>query len=88
MSLIDKPGKPENVKPKEIWADNVLMTWEAPKDDGGVPIKNYIVQYKNVSKRGQDWVKAGMIYLLPGLTLLSGILNTSLFLSSRPNLIQ
>jgi len=44
-----------------VWADNILIKWKEPKDDGGVPIQHYVVEYKNMTKRGQSWTKAGKI---------------------------
>lgn len=35
---LDKPLKPENVKAVDIFAEQCKVTWEPPKDDGGVPI--------------------------------------------------
>lgn len=64
MISADKPGAPENVKPKEVYGENILLGWDAPKDDGGVPIKHYLVEYKCVSKRALDWTKAGEYSML------------------------
>lgn len=33
------------------------MSWQPPTSDGGSPIKNYLIEYKQPSKT--NWVKAG-----------------------------
>lgn len=57
--LSDKPTVPRDLKTKETWADNILIEWVEPEDDGGQPILHYTVESKNMTKRGQDWTKAG-----------------------------
>ncbi len=39
------PGKPQNmqVAPRDRW---LLVTWEAPADDGGAPVESYRVQWR------------------------------------------
>ena len=59
--MTDKPGKPQDFEPVEVWADNILLKWKEPQDNGGEPILHYIVESKNVSKRGQSWSKAGNV---------------------------
>ena len=55
----DKPGAPKNVRPLEVWADNVLLGWDAPESDGGCPITHYLVECKDVTRRGGGWMKSG-----------------------------
>ncbi|XP_067934437.1 twitchin-like [Watersipora subatra] len=59
IKVVDKPGKPEDIEPEEIWADNILIRWKEPKDDGGEPILHYVIESKNITKRGQSWSKSG-----------------------------
>lgn len=59
IRLTDKPTAPRDMQTLETWADNILIDWKEPEDDGGLPILHYIVESKNMTKRGQSWVKAG-----------------------------
>ena len=64
LHFADKPTSPRDLQTKETWADNILIDWKEPEDDGGQPILHYIVECKNMSKRGQDWTKAGKTPLI------------------------
>ena len=48
----DKPGKPEAPQVQDITKDEATITWEAPENDGGSPITNYIVEVK---ENGDKW---------------------------------
>ncbi|GAB6026603.1 Down syndrome cell adhesion molecule-like protein 1, variant 2 [Chamberlinius hualienensis] len=51
LDVRDVPDAPENVKIAEYFSRNVRLTW-VPPFDGGSPITQYMVQYKNGS---EDW---------------------------------
>uniref|UniRef100_A0A673AQL2 Titin n=1 Tax=Sphaeramia orbicularis TaxID=375764 RepID=A0A673AQL2_9TELE len=52
----DIPGPPTGpIKLEEVSCDYVLMSWEAPENDGGVPINNYIVEMRETT--GTSWVE-------------------------------
>lgn len=53
----DKPTPPLNLKIKEVYKDYVVLTWEAPEDDGGAPILEYIVEKQDVKK--STFINAG-----------------------------
>uniref|UniRef100_A0A671TSQ2 Titin n=1 Tax=Sparus aurata TaxID=8175 RepID=A0A671TSQ2_SPAAU len=65
----DIPGPPTGpIKLDEVSCDYVLMSWEAPENDGGVPINNYIVEMRETT--GTSWVEAlvvGNIFKSTGL---------------------
>lgn len=45
-SEFDVPGKPGQPEVSNIMSTTLLLTWTAPKSDGGTPITNYIVEMK------------------------------------------
>lgn len=45
-SEFDVPGKPGQPEVSNVMATTLLLTWTAPKTDGGTPITNYIVEMK------------------------------------------
>ena len=42
----DKPGKPGAPEIETVKADQVSLSWRPPKDNGGSPIFNYILEHK------------------------------------------
>jgi hypothetical protein len=45
----DKPSPPKGpLEASEINGESLTLTWQPPKDDGGEPIANYIVEKKKV----------------------------------------
>lgn len=47
----DKPKAPKGpLRFDEIEETSVGFSWQAPEDDGGKPIKNYIIQRREISK--------------------------------------
>lgn len=53
----DKPGPPRNLNVKELSENSVTLRWSAPDNDGGSPIKEYIVEKREGNKR--MWQSAG-----------------------------
>ncbi|KER21602.1 hypothetical protein T265_15051, partial [Opisthorchis viverrini] len=51
----DPPGAPENLKIDEFDRHSVTLNWKPPKDDGGNPIKGYLVERRIP---GGEWRKA------------------------------
>uniref|UniRef100_A0A3Q0QSI2 Titin n=1 Tax=Amphilophus citrinellus TaxID=61819 RepID=A0A3Q0QSI2_AMPCI len=52
----DIPGPPTGpIKLEEVSCDYVLMSWDPPENDGGVPINNYIVEMRETT--GTSWVE-------------------------------
>ncbi|XP_071120619.1 twitchin-like isoform X18 [Mytilus edulis] len=43
--VVDKPSKPEGpLECKDVTPDSCTLTWNKPKDDGGSPVSNYVVE--------------------------------------------
>ncbi|XP_041941733.1 myosin binding protein Ca isoform X5 [Alosa sapidissima] len=55
VKIVDVPDPPEHVKCTGVGEDTATITWNAPKFDGGVPIKGYLMERKK--KGSQRWTK-------------------------------
>ena len=45
IKVLDKPGKPEGpLKVSDVRAKGCHLSWNKPEDDGGTPIKHYLVE--------------------------------------------
>lgn len=42
----DVPGRPDAPNVDEIVAESANLSWSPPKDNGGAPITNYVLEYK------------------------------------------
>lgn len=56
VNVLDVPGKPVGpLSFSDITAEAITLHWSPPKDDGGSPITNYVVEKKN--ERTGEWEK-------------------------------
>ena len=54
MLFSDRPGRPEGpLDVVDVYSDRCSLLWDRPKDDGGSPIKHYIVEKKD--SKNNDW---------------------------------
>ena len=54
----DKPSKPIGpIKFSDIKKDSVTLSWQPPESDGGLPLKNYVIEYRDA--RRTTWMRAG-----------------------------
>lgn len=44
VNVIDRPGPPEDLTISDMSRNGCKLTWKEPKDDGGMPIENYIIE--------------------------------------------
>jgi hypothetical protein len=45
ISLIDRPDSPSSPQASDITNNSLILSWNAPKSDGGSQITNYIIEY-------------------------------------------
>ncbi|XP_053200690.1 twitchin-like isoform X3 [Panonychus citri] len=58
--VLDRPGKPEGpLEVSDVHAEGCKLSWNPPKDDGGVPIENYQIE-KQDAATGR-WVPVGKV---------------------------
>lgn len=44
----DKPKCPQNLEVKEVTKEYVILTWNAPEDNGGTEILNYVIEKRGM----------------------------------------
>jgi len=57
VAVVGKPGKTGVPEVKEMQRNQVELVWTAPKDDGGSPVSNYVVEY--CEETAFRWLPAG-----------------------------
>lgn len=58
IKVLDKPGKPEGpLRINDVHKEGCSLKWNAPQDDGGVPIEYY--QVEKMDTATGRWVQAG-----------------------------
>lgn len=63
VRVLDRPGKPENLRADEFAGDSLTLYWNPPKDDGGAPVTNYVVEKKEA--RSGSWTKVSSYCTVP-----------------------
>ena len=46
---IPKPPKGP-LEIKDVYANSCVLSWEPPEDDGGQPLKNYVIEKRDASR--------------------------------------
>ncbi|XP_049301024.1 twitchin isoform X5 [Anopheles funestus] len=55
VKVLDRPSKPENIGVESYGGEHLVLCWNAPQDDGGSPVTNYVVEKKD--KNSNAWTK-------------------------------
>ncbi|PIK60955.1 putative titin [Apostichopus japonicus] len=50
ITVLDKPQPPEELKIDKITPENVTISWSPPKDDGGSPVTEYIIEKRDMKR--------------------------------------
>ncbi|XP_028849763.1 immunoglobulin-like and fibronectin type III domain-containing protein 1 isoform X2 [Denticeps clupeoides] len=62
--VLDKPGPPQGpIEVGESSATCIEFKWRPPKDDGGSPVKNYILERQQIGRN--TWKKIGEVSSVP-----------------------
>lgn len=66
FKVVDRPSPPEGLEADDISPETCHLIWKPPKDDGGAPITNYIVEMLHMKPGGgENWVKAASFVRSP-----------------------
>lgn len=57
VNIMDVPTPPLNVFVDNVYQDNCVVHWSAPKDDGGTEIKKYIVEQLDNTTGNGNWTE-------------------------------
>ncbi len=60
--FVDPPGPPCNLAVKEVYLDWITIKWDAPENDGGTKVIQYIIEKRDVTRTDRSnskWVMAG-----------------------------
>ncbi|KAM9376089.1 titin-like [Pholidichthys leucotaenia] len=55
VKVLDSPGPPTNVTVKNVTKNSATVTWDIPENEGGAPVKNYLVDIKDIGRKG--WMR-------------------------------
>lgn len=52
VNVLDSPGPPTHIEVKDVTQNSATVTWDIPENEGGAPVKNYIVDIRDISRKG------------------------------------
>ncbi|XP_030587841.1 titin-like [Archocentrus centrarchus] len=55
VKVLDSPGPPAHITVKDVTKNSATVTWDIPDNEGGAPVKNYLVDIRDISRTG--WTK-------------------------------
>ena len=61
LLLSEPPSEPVNLKVASFNTKAVRVTWEPPKNDGGTPVKQYIIEMRAVDDGDDEFQEVGKV---------------------------
>jgi predicted phage tail protein len=55
VNIMDKPTPPQSCRVSDVYQDNCIVHWTPPADDGGTPIKKYVVECLDTTTGNGNW---------------------------------
>lgn len=55
VKVLDSPGPPTHIEVKDVTKNSATVTWDIPENEGGAPVKNYVVDIRDISRKG--WMR-------------------------------
>lgn len=55
VRVLDSPGPPTHVTVKDVTKNSATVSWGIPENEGGGPVKNYIIDIRDISRKG--WMR-------------------------------
>ncbi|XP_023182076.1 titin-like isoform X1 [Xiphophorus maculatus] len=52
VKVLDSPGPPINITVKDVTKNSATVTWDIPENEGGGPVKSYLVDIRDISRKG------------------------------------
>ncbi|XP_039989339.1 titin-like [Xiphias gladius] len=52
VRVLDSPGPPTHITVKDVTKNSSTVTWDIPENEGGAPVKNYLVDIREISRKG------------------------------------
>ncbi|TMS05862.1 Titin [Larimichthys crocea] len=52
VRVLDSPGPPIHVAVKDVTKNSATVSWDIPENEGGGPVKNYLVDIRDISRTG------------------------------------
>ncbi|XP_040895316.1 titin-like [Toxotes jaculatrix] len=52
VRVLDSPGPPSHLVVKDVTKSSATITWDIPENEGGAAVKNYLVDIRDISRKG------------------------------------
>ncbi|KAK2918017.1 hypothetical protein Q8A73_004763 [Channa argus] len=52
VKVLDSPGPPTHIAVKDVTKNSATVIWDIPENEGGAPVKNYLVDIRDISRMG------------------------------------